>query len=244
MNVLVVGATGATGRLLVNELLNRNAYVKIIVRNKNRLPEGFSDSKNLEIIEQTLLSMSDTEMNAVVQNCDAVASCLGHNLTLKGIYGKPRKLVTEAAQRLCGAIKKQKKNSATKYVLMNTSGNRNKDLNEPRSFSERIIISLLRVLVPPHPDNEGAAEFLRTEIGQNDAAVEWAAVRPETLIDEDKTSAYDVFPSPVQSPLFSDGKTSRINVAHFMADLITNDDTWLKWKGQMPVIYNQSNQKN
>jgi len=25
-----------------------------------------------------------------------------------------------------------------------------------------------------------------------------------------------------------------------MADLITDDDTWNKWKGQMPVIYNKS----
>lgn len=35
------------------------------------------------------------------------------------------------------------------------------------------------------------------------------------------------------------GETSRINVAHFMADLITDDGLWSRWKGQMPVIYNQ-----
>jgi len=25
-----------------------------------------------------------------------------------------------------------------------------------------------------------------------------------------------------------------------MADLITDDDAWTKWKGQMPVIYNKA----
>lgn len=34
--------------------------------------------------------------------------------------------------------------------------------------------------------------------------------------------------------------TSRINVAHFMADLITDDDTWRRWKGRMPVIYDEA----
>lgn len=38
--------------------------------------------------------------------------------------------------------------------------------------------------------------------------------------------------------IFAPGQTSRINVGHFMADLITRDDTWARWKGQMPVIYN------
>lgn len=35
-------------------------------------------------------------------------------------------------------------------------------------------------------------------------------------------------------------RTSRINVAHFMADLITDNDIWSNWKGKMPVIYNST----
>ncbi len=31
---------------------------------------------------------------------------------------------------------------------------------------------------------------------------------------------------------------------HFMADLITDDDTWNQWKGRMPVIYNKTPQSN
>jgi hypothetical protein len=40
--------------------------------------------------------------------------------------------------------------------------------------------------------------------------------------------------------LFDSGATSRINVGHFMAELILNKHTWQKWKGQMPIIYNNA----
>jgi hypothetical protein len=98
---------------------------------------------------------------------------------------------------------------------------------------------LIRLLVPPHADNEQAADYLRTEIGDHDPAIEWVAVRPDTLTDETAVTDYDVHPSPVRSAIFNPGKTSRINVAHFMADLITGDATWERWKGQMPVLYNR-----
>jgi len=123
---------------------------------------------------------------------------------------------------------------------MNTVGNSNRDLHEPISFGERGVIGLLRLLMPPHVDNEKAADYLRTKVGQNDGAIEWAAVRPDTLINEDKVTEYDVHPSPTRSAIFDPGSTSRINVAHFMADLITDEDRWNRWKGQMPAIYNKT----
>jgi len=68
--------------------------------------------------------------------------------------------------------------------------------------------------------------------------IEWAAVRPDNLTDENGVTDYEVHPSPTRSAIFDAGLTSRINVGHFMADLIMDDDTWNKWKGKMPVIYN------
>lgn len=124
-----------------------------------------------------------------------------------------------------------------KYVLMNTTGNRKRDLDEPISFGQKIIIGLLRLLLPPHVDNEKAADYLRTEIGQNNKLIEWAAVRPDGLINEETVTEYEIHPSPTRSAIFDAGKVSRINVAHFMADLITDDSIWNKWKGKMPVVY-------
>ncbi len=239
MTTLVVGASGATGRLLVEQLLNRGQNVRVIVRSPDKLPEVLTNHDNLSVISASVLELSDAEMSQHVSGCRAVASCLGHNLSLKGLFGHPRRLVTEATRRLCNAIKANKSEESTRFVLMNTAGNSNRDLNEPISFGQRCVIELLRLL-PPHVDNEKAADYLRTKIGQNDEAIEWAAVRPDNLIDGDQVTEYKVHSSPIRSAIFDAGLTSRINVGHFMADLITDDDTWNKWKGQMPVIYNKS----
>ena len=238
MTILVVGASGATGRRLVEELLNRGQNVKVIVRSPEKLPDTIKNHKRLSVICTSVLELSDDEIEQHVAGCNAVASCLGHNATFKGIFGKPRRLVTESTRRLCIAIKANKPEESTKYVLMNTVANQNRDLNESISFAQKYLIGLLRLLVPPHPDNEEAAEYLRTIVGQKDTSIEWTAVRPSALIDEESASEIEVYPSPMRS-ILNDGQISRINVGHFMADLVTNNEIWNQWKGQMPVIYNK-----
>lgn len=240
MKVLVAGASGATGRHLVEQLLIQKHQVKAIVRSPEKLPELWENNDDLQIISASILELSDAEIKELSSDCQAVVSCLGHNITWKGMYGQPRKLVTDATRRLCDAIKTNNPEQAVKFILMNTTCNRNRDLNEPISFAQKCVIAFLRLVLPPHVDNEKAAEYLRTEIGQNNEFIEWTAVRPDGLINKVEVSAYEIHPSPTRSAIFNAGKISRINVAHFMANLISNDDLWKKWKGQMPVIYNKS----
>ena len=242
MKVLVVGASGATGSKLVEELLAHKYSVKIIVRSLEKTPKYWRDNSNIEIITASILDLNDSELKEIVNNCEAIASCLGHNLTWKGIYGQPRKLVTDATKRLCNAVKSNNKPKPVKYVLMNTSGNSNRDLNEPISFAQKCVIGLLRLLLPPHVDNEKAADYLRIQIGQKNKFIEWVAVRPDDLINEESVSNYEIHPSPIRSAIFNAGKVSRINVANFMASLINDDNLWEKWKGKMPVIYSSSTQ--
>ncbi|WP_425076895.1 NAD(P)-dependent oxidoreductase [Psychroserpens sp. S379A] len=240
MTVLVVGASGATGRQLVEQLLFQGNNVKAVVRNPEKLPESWKSNKCIEIISASLLDLSDIEMKELTYGCHSIASCLGHNLNWKGIYGHPRRLVTDAVRRLCNAIETNKPESTIKFVLMNTTGNQNRDLNESISFAQKCVIGLLRLLLPPHVDNEKAADYLRTQVGKDNKFIEWAAVRPDSLINNDKVTDYEIHPSPIRSAIFNSGKTSRINVGHFMANLINDGDLWNKWKGQMPVIYNKS----
>jgi nucleoside-diphosphate-sugar epimerase len=238
MTVLIVGASGATGKHLVNQLLELGHKVLIIVRSPEKIPEAWKNNDNVLIIKAEVLNISQDEMEDHLKDCDAIASCLGHNMTWKGIYGQPRKLVRDATRLLCEAHMKNMPQKAIKFVLMNTTGNRNRNLKERISFGERLVIGLLRLILPPHTDNEHAADYLRVNIGQKSPAIEWVVVRPDTLIDQDKTSDYKLFPSPIRSAIFNPGKTSRINVGHFMASLITDNTLWKEWKGQMPVVYN------
>ena len=243
MNILVVGASGATGRQLVEQLLIQGHEVKAVVRSPEKLPQSWKNNEHVKIISASLLDLNDRELIDLTLDCHAVASCLGHNMNWKGIYGQPRKLVTDATRRLCQAIEANTPESPIKFVLMNTTGNRNRDLNEPISFAQKAVIRLLRLLLPPHVDNEKAADYLRTQVGQNNKLIEWTALRPDGLIDNDDVTDYEIHPSPTRSAIFNAGKTSRINVGHFMASLINDEKLWNKWKGQMPVIYNASSPK-
>jgi len=238
MTTLIVGASGATGRLLVEQLLNRGERVKIIVRSETNLPTSIQQHQNLSIIQASVLDLSDAELTQHVEDCSAVVSCLGHTLSFKGIYGQPRRLVTDATRRLCQSIKTTKPTTPVKFVLMNTTGNGNRDLSEKISFAQKGVMLLLRLLLPPHVDNEQAADVLRTEVGQVNSEIEWVVVRPDGLTNEDDVTDYELHPSPIRSAIFDAGTTSRINVAHFMTELITVQDKWDEWKGRMPVIYN------
>lgn len=240
MTTLVVGANGATGKCLVEQLLNMGHHVKVIVRPSSIIPDSWESNKYVSINKANISEMSLEELANHSKDCEAVASCLGHNLTLKGMFGKPRKLVTDAVHLICAAVQKNEPEKPVRFVLMNTAGNRNRDLNESVSAGQKIVMALIRLLLPPHSDNEDAADYLRSNIGHNHEWIEWVVVRPDTLIDNENVTEYEVYPSPIRSALFDPGKSSRVNVGLFMARLITDNGLWSQWKGQMPVIYNKA----
>lgn len=104
MTTFVVGATGATGRLLVEQFLDRKKKVKVVVRTINDLPESIRNHKNITIIQASILELSDVEMAQYVKGCKTIASCLGHTLSFKGMFGQPRKLVTDATRRIYNSV--------------------------------------------------------------------------------------------------------------------------------------------
>lgn len=246
MKVLVLGATGATGRLVVQSLLEQQQQVIALVRNTETLSELEARfAGQLNQIKGTALSLSDSQLSNLIAEVDGITCCLGHNLTLKGIYGAPRMLVTDSIKRivsLTSAQAEEKRTAPLKIVLMNSSGVRNKDQHEPISFAQHLVLGLIRTLVPPHRDNEQAADYLRT-LGVLDSEginpkIEWSVVRPDSLIDQDEVSDYDLHPAPIRSAIFDSGKVSRINVANVMSRLITDAKLWGEWQGKMPLVYN------
>ena len=95
---------------------------------------------------------------------------------------------------------------------------------------------MLHWFLPPHRDNETAAEYLHEEIAENNTHIEWCCVRPDSLINAD-ISSYEIVQSPMTG-IFSGRPTSRANVAHFMEALIESTTLWSEWKFRMPVIMN------
>ena len=238
--VLVLGSSGATGQLVVSQLLKQNVEVVAILRPSSNIPESLYSHSNLQIIKTEITNLKEYELVHYLQGCDGIISCLGHNLTCKGMFGHPQLLVTNAIEKVCRAIESINTDKKIKLILMNTTGNSNPDYSEKPPVSQRVVISILRLLLPPHVDNENAANFLRLKIGQNHKVIEWVAVRPDSLIDKENVTEYELFNSPTRNVIFDAAPTSRINVANFISSLICEDKLWRQWKGKMPVIYNHA----
>ena len=67
MRTLVVGASGSTGRLLVEQLLDQGEEVKIIVRSVDSLPEPLVRHERLSIKQASLMHMTDSELMEQVE---------------------------------------------------------------------------------------------------------------------------------------------------------------------------------
>jgi hypothetical protein len=189
------------------------------------------------VVEASLLSLTDEELRRHLRGCDAVISCLGHGISLGGLFGPPRDLVARAVTRLCREIEGLKPTAPVKVVLMSSvSVNRPGGLDTRRGAVERALLRMLCAVLPPARDNQRAADFLLEKIGTDSAFVEWAVVRPDSLLDGD-ASEYTVHEGLVNG-LFAPGSTNMSNVAHFMCELVTNPTAWADWKGKLPVIVN------
>lgn len=235
--VLLVGGTGRTGRRVLHQLLERGVSVRAIVRSSGKLPPGASGNPHLTVIEASLLSLPDEDIRRHLRGCDAVISCLGHVLSLQGIFGPPRDLVTRATSRLCRGIEALRPAAPIKFILMSSvSVHRAGGLDTRRSAFEKAFLKMLCGVVPPAADNQRAADFLQQKLGTNHPFVEWTAVRPDTLLPGD-VSEYTLHEGLVDG-LFAPGSTNMANVAHFMCELVTNPKTWADWKARLPVIIN------
>ncbi|HCY75807.1 MAG TPA: NAD(P)-dependent oxidoreductase [Ignavibacteriales bacterium] len=236
MKVLVLGASGATGKLVVQQLVKRNIKVRIVVRESAFIPSQISDDQSIEIIKGNVNDFEIAKIKNLLKDCDSVICCLGHNISFKGIFGPPRKLVFNTVVKIMEAL--QSLDSNPKFILMSTTAYTNRKTGELNTFGEKIVFTLLKLLLPPHKDNMLAADHLVYKLSTKNN-IDWVAVRPDSLFDEESVSAYEIHNKKIRSAIFNPGKTSRINVSHFMAELVTNEKLWQEWTYKTPVIYNK-----
>ncbi|MDH4247092.1 MAG: SDR family oxidoreductase [Deltaproteobacteria bacterium] len=234
---LLLGGTGRTGRRVLRQLLNRGISVRTIVRSQKMLLPEVEGNPNLTVIEASLLALPDDELQRHLRGCNAVISCLGHNINLRGIFGPPRDLLTQATVRITRILEADRPIEPVKFILMTSvSVNRPGGLDTRRGSLERAFLWVLRGVLPPARDNQRAADFLLQKIGSANAFVQWVVVRPDTLL-EGEVSEYTIHEGIING-LFTSGSTNMANIAHFMCELVMNATLWADWRGKLPVIVN------
>ena len=236
MKALVLGASGATGNLVVQQLAAKNIKVRIVVRESAAIPNQISNDSSIEIVKGNINEFDIEKIKNNINDCDFVICCLGHNISFKGIFGPPRKLVSNVVSKIVEALYTLNLNQ--KFILMSTTAYTNRKIGEVNTVGENIVFSLLKVLLPPHKDNMLAADHLVHKLNTK-TNIDWVAVRPDSLFNEENVSNYEIHNKKIRSAIFNPGKTSRINVSHFITELVTNEKLWNEWKHKTPVLYNK-----
>jgi nucleoside-diphosphate-sugar epimerase len=235
--VLLLGGTGRTGGRVLTQLLERGVPVRAIVRSAERLPQGTAGDPRLEVVEAEVLSLTPADWARHLDGCDAVVSCLGHTTSIRGILGPPRELVQPVVERVCDAIRAMRPARSVRVILMSSVSVSVPDGRDSRRGSfERAVMRGLCALVPPAADNQAATDYLCSRVGADDPYVQWVAVRPDTLRDGG-VCEYSLHEG-LQTSLARPDDTNMANVAHFMCDLATNEESWERWRARTPVIVN------
>ena len=283
--VLLFGATGGCGSQVLTRLLGRGVLVTAVVRSAERLSDDVTSHDNLTVVVfpnghlATTTTTTETttrnddgnandftrRLDRYVRECECVVSCLGHNLTLKGMFGRPRQLCVETVRQVCDAVARQKgarkdiasseeeqkkedenannntNNEPLRLIVVSTEGVSRFDGADPkRGALERALLKALYVLLPPMKDNVEVVRFLHELKETNETSTPSHRVVEFCAVRPSDMRDGEESPheahAELQNGLFDAGNTTRANVGAFIADLVTKPETWARWRNAFPHL--------
>ncbi len=203
MKILIIGATGATGRELIKQALQAGHQVTALVRNPGKLK--MSDN-NLHIVKGNVLQYQN--VSDAVAGQEAVLSALGHKRFF--IYTS---ILSAGTKNMIQALNMHHVN---RFICITTLG-----INDSR-FKMGLYYTLFVIpviLFFYFLDKRKQEKLIR------DSMLSWTIVRPCQLTNGKLTRKYK-HGAHLGSYLFTK-MISRANVAHFMLSQL-NDTAYLK----------------
>ncbi|HEY2725782.1 MAG TPA: SDR family oxidoreductase [Parafilimonas sp.] len=201
MNLIVFGATGNSGKQIVQQALDAGHIVTAIARN----PVDITVShKHLTIIKADVLKLQ-TFINAM-QNQDAVLSALGSR------DRKPTVMFSEGMQNIITAMNKY---SVKRIVCISASAI---ETSPKLNFFVRMATKILqRILKNSYRD------MMRMEQLLKQSNLNWTIVRPPRLTNGALTNNYRF---AVNEWLQNCTSISRADLAHFMLQHVSDTKTY------------------
>ncbi|MEP7144301.1 MAG: SDR family oxidoreductase [Ferruginibacter sp.] len=201
MKVLVFGATGATGKQVVQQALSMGHEVTAFVRNPAKI--GYTNPK-LKVVNGDVLQQASIE--PVMAGQDAVVCCIGSPATKAG------QLRSEGTKNILGSMKKH---GISRFICQASLGYADSAAvlnNTPFVFRKIIVPLLLKKTFEEH-------ELQETYIRESD--LKWTILRPGTLTNGKYTGSYR------HNFDYSDAalkvKISRADVADFIMQQLQTD---------------------
>ncbi|KTG08606.1 hypothetical protein AUR64_18225 [Haloprofundus marisrubri] len=207
MNLTVFGATGRTGRPLVERALDSGHHVTAFVRDV----ETFDlEHENLQVVEG---DVTDAEaVSEGVDGADAVFSALGHTSS------SGDDVLTVGGRNILAAMDEH---GVDRFVTLAGAAVRTK--SDPPSLGARAMGSVMGLVAG------GLLSDARQHVlDVRDSDRRWTVVRPPRLTEGAYTGEYDVG----YLKLGPRNSVSRADVAAFMLRCVENDE----WVGEMPMV--------
>jgi putative NADH-flavin reductase len=203
MRLLIVGATGGTGRQLVAQALQRGHTVTALVRNPSRLQ---IEHPQLRVVQGDVLDYGSVE--AAVRGQEAVISALGHNR-----FFRPTRILSEGTGNLLRAMQIH---GVPRFVCETSLGIG----NSAGRMGLYYTLFVIPVILPFYFWDKARQEQLIAA-----SKVEWVIVRPGVLSNAKKRGTYR-HGHHVGSFILT-VRISRADVADFMLNQI-QDDMYLR----------------
>ena len=215
MRIAVFGATGRTGRPLVEQALDRGHEVVAFVRDPAGLPAALRDDDLVTVVEGDAYTGDgvDRAVGGDGTPVDAVVSVLGQ--TKEG----PDDLLTAAGEHVLAAMAEH---DVDRIVTLVGAGVREE--GESVSLGGKVMGSLLKLLA------RAALEDARDHVEAVRASdTRWTVVRGPRLTEDEQT---DAFRHGTDLTLGMGDAAARANVAAFVLDCLEGE----RYVGEMPKI--------
>ncbi|UXN67255.1 SDR family oxidoreductase (plasmid) [Phyllobacterium sp. A18/5-2] len=199
--ILVLGATGPTGRHIVSQAVSRRYDVTVLVRS----PEKAGDLKGAKIVVGD--ARDEMALRHAIKGRDAVISALGTPVS-------PFREVTLLSTATRALISAMKAEQVSRLVTITGIGAGDSEGHGGFLFDKLIFPLLLRKVY---------ADKNRQEAIIKDSDLDWTIVRPSILNNK---PAHNTIRTLTDLSGFHGGSISREDVATFILDQLTGE-TWL-----------------
>lgn len=197
MNIVVLGATGGTGREVVQQALAQGHRVTAFVRDPARLPV---EDEQLQVVVGDALDPAAVERAVAGQ--DAAVVALG---------SRDRSNRSVRSQGTAHVIRAMQAHDVPRLVVVSAGGVG--DSYEQVPLLIKLFIKTL--LRHAYADHEQQEQYVR------ESDREWVIVRPGQLTDGPRTGDYHT--GTVEQEISGSGRVSRADVAEFVLQQLADD---------------------
>ncbi|CAN8097810.1 unnamed protein product [Discula destructiva] len=237
MHLLLLGSTGRTGLLVLQEALKRGHIVAAIVRNPAAL-EKIASSIYLIIIRGSALDNASISYAIEVASDNgksqlAVISTLNPRRVSENPWAAahptdspPRMMANSIANIIAALPAKTEGSRKPKVLHLSGLGAGSSQAQAPWVLLKFIGCSNMKLT---YEDHEAAEEQLRR--AGDKGLVDWVSVRPTRLVNGDERSTAKVWPRE-RGTVGMMASSSREGVAKFLLDAAEGSE----WDGQTPIV--------